>query len=90
MTLDENNICLIREMDSNEQILQWIKKNFDHIFLNELNNRCTDENVWPQKRIYKMFSEWFDIEINSMIIDLEDFPVTKEYINLNKKSNLLN
>ncbi len=78
MTLDENNIYLIREMDSNEQILQWIKKNFDLIFLNELNNWYTDENVWPQKRNYKMFAEWFDIEIHSMIIDLEDFPVTKE------------
>jgi hypothetical protein len=78
MTLDENNIYLIREMDSNEQILQWIKKNFDHIFLNELNNWYTDENVWPQKRTYKIFAEWFDIEINSMIVDLEDFPVTKE------------
>ena len=26
---EENNIYLIREMDSNDQIRNWIKKNFD-------------------------------------------------------------
>ncbi|HSH52090.1 MAG TPA: hypothetical protein VK982_10255, partial [Bacteroidales bacterium] len=74
---EENNIYLIKEMDSNEHVLNWVKVNFDQIFVNELNNWYTDEKAWPQKRTYKMFSEWFDIEINSMIVDLEDFPVTK-------------
>jgi|SRR4030042_1678407 hypothetical protein len=74
---DDNNIYLIKEMENNEAILKWIKKNYENIFMNELNDWCTDEEMWPKNRTYKMFSEWFDIEICSMILDLEDFPVTK-------------
>jgi len=47
---DENNIYLIREMDSNDSILKWIKKNFEDLFSNELNDWCTDEERWPKNR----------------------------------------
>ena len=75
---DENNIYLVKEMDSNEEVLQWIKRNYEMIFVNELNDWYTDEDKWPQKRTYKMFSEWFEAEICSMILDLEDYEITKE------------
>jgi hypothetical protein len=75
---DENNIYLIREMDSNDLTMKWIKKNFEDIFSNELNDWCTDEKAWPKKRDFKMFSDWFEIEISSMILDLEDDPITKD------------
>lgn len=73
----ENNIYLIKEMDSNEHVLKWIKQNFDKIFVNELNDWCTDEDFWPEHRDYRTFQKWFDIEICSMILDIEDKPVTK-------------
>ena len=74
---DENNIYLLREMDNNQKTRNWIKHNFDKIFSNELNDWCMDETEWPQKRTFKMFSEWFDIEVNSMVLDLEESPITK-------------
>lgn len=75
---DENNIYLIQEMDSNEEINRWIRLNFDMIFANELNDWYSDEDKWPKNRTYKMFSEWFEIEIHSMILDLEKYEITKE------------
>jgi hypothetical protein len=54
-----------------------IKKNYDDLFANELNDWCTDEDTWPQNRNYKLFVDWFDIEIYSMLLDLEDTPVKK-------------
>ena len=75
---DENNIYLIREMDSNEHILRWIKRNFEMIFVNELNDWYANEAKWPESRTYKMFSEWFDVEICSMILDMEEYGLTKE------------
>jgi hypothetical protein len=75
---EENNIYLIREMDNNQQIADWIRKNFDKIFQNELNDWCTDETTWPSKRTYKMFTEWFEIEISSMVLDLEDYEIEKD------------
>lgn len=75
---EENNIYLIREMDGSPSIKRWIKANFDNLFENELNDWYTDEKVWPQNRTYKLFQEWFDVEIHCMILDLEEFPVTKD------------
>lgn len=75
---DEYNVYLVQEMDSNEDVLRWIQFNFEMIFANELNDWYSNEDKWPTKRIYKMFSEWFDVEINSMILDLEEYEITKE------------
>jgi len=75
---DENNIYLVREMENNEEVLKWVKKHFELIFDNELNDWCTDEDKWPQTRTYKIFSEWFEIEIFSMVLDLEEDPIIKE------------
>jgi hypothetical protein len=75
---EEANIYLIRERDSNEEIERWISRNFDLLFQNELNDWHTDENDWPQKRTYKLFKEWFDFEIHSMVLDLEETEITKD------------
>ena len=75
---DENSIYLIEEMMNNELVLNWIKRNFEMIFVNELNDWCTDEDKWPKRRTYKMFSDWFKVEISSMILDLEEYDITKE------------
>lgn len=74
----EGNIYLIREMDSNEAIEKWLKRNFDQIFQNELNDWHTLETDWPQKRTFKMFQDWFAHEIHSMVLDLEDTDITKD------------
>jgi hypothetical protein len=76
--VNESTVYLIKEKDSNEAIEKWLKKNFDNIFQNELNNWHTDEKDWVQKRTYKLFTEWFDIEIHSMILDLEETAITKD------------
>jgi len=74
----ECNIYLIHEMESNQAIAMWLKTNFEDIFDNELNDWCTDEDTWPPNRGSKMFSEWFDVEFHSMLLDLEDDPVLKD------------
>mgnify|MGYP006306222653 CR=1 FL=1 len=74
----ENNIYLVHEMDSNEEILVWIKANYEMIFINELNDWYTGEDKWPANRTFKMFSDWFEIEICSMVLDLEENEITKE------------
>ncbi len=75
---DEATVYLIKEKDSNEEIEKWLQKNFDNIFQNELNNWHTDEKDWVEKRTYKLFTEWFDVEIHSMILDLEETAITKD------------
>ncbi len=68
----ESNVYLVKEKDSKEATERWLKKNFDKIFENELNDWHTDEKDWPQERDFKLFKEWFEYEIHSMILDLEE------------------
>jgi hypothetical protein len=76
--INEGTVYLIKEKDSNLAIEKWLKKNFDNIFQNELNSWHTSEEDWPDKRTYKQFTEWFDVEIHSMILDLEETAITKD------------
>ncbi|HNX21889.1 MAG TPA: hypothetical protein PKG88_05935 [Bacteroidales bacterium] len=74
----EGNIYLIKEKDSNEAIENWLKRNYDKIFQNELNDWYTNEIKWPQQRTFKMFKEWFDYKIISMVLDMEETEISKD------------
>lgn len=55
----------------------WIKKKFDTLFQYELEAWHTNKKEWPQRRNYKMFREWFKVDISKMIFDMEKEPVSK-------------
>jgi len=75
--VDEANIYLV---DNNiDDIEKWLRKKFDKFFTMELDDWHTDKKDWPQKRSYKMFKQWFNIDISTMIYDMENKPVYKEY-----------
>lgn len=76
--LDEMNVTntyLISE--DIEDIDSWLKKKYDKLFTAELESWHTNKKEWPQKRNYKMFKEWFQIDKSTMVYDLECSPVSK-------------
>ena len=72
---NEVNIYLVSEEIDDVEV--WLKKKFDTFFMMELNDWHTNKKEWPQRRNYKMFKQWFNIEISTMIYDLEKKPVFK-------------
>ena len=60
-----------------EDVEVWLKKKFDRIFEFELESWHFNKKEWPQKRNYKMFKEWFQIDISPMVYDFETKPVLK-------------
>jgi hypothetical protein len=60
-----------------EDIESWLAKKFDKLFTIELESWHTNKKEWPQKRNYKMFKEWFQIDISMMIYDFEKNPIKK-------------
>lgn len=74
----DNNNYLVREMDSNEEAVRWLRKNFKFIFANELHDWNTDDENWPSNRNWKLFKDWFKFEISSMIMDTLDDAIAKE------------
>ena len=60
-----------------EDVDVWLKKKFDKIFSFELEFWHLNKKEWPQKRNYKMFQEWFQVDVSTMIYDFEKMPVFK-------------
>jgi hypothetical protein len=63
-------VYLIPEVTDEPHAEELIRDCFAMIFENELNGWIIDETAWPANRTYEMFRQWFDIEIDSMVIDL--------------------
>lgn len=60
-----------------ENVEAWLRKKFDKIFTFELESWHLNKKEWPQKRNYKMFKEWFQVDVSTMVYDLERKPVSK-------------
>jgi hypothetical protein len=71
----EVNTYLISE--DVEDVETWLKKKYDKLFMLELEAWSTNKKEWPQKRNFKMFKQWFQIDLSTMVYDLENEPVYK-------------
>jgi hypothetical protein len=74
----DNVTYLIPEFFGPVESLAYVKKKFALIFENALMGWYTDKKLWPKKRNWKIFQEWFEIEINSEVIDLVNEEIWKE------------
>ncbi|NCO64582.1 MAG: hypothetical protein GW839_08195 [Flavobacteriales bacterium] len=73
--VEESNIYLVN--DEIDDLEKWLQKKFDKFFMMELDEWHTNKKEWPQKRNYKMFKQWFHVDISTMIYDLEKRRVLK-------------
>ncbi len=73
--IDEANVYLVDDDIGDLEV--WLRKKFDKFFKLELEEWVTDKKEWPQKRNYKMFKQWFQIDISSMVYDMEKRPIFK-------------
>ena len=73
----EGHVYLIPEHDTPKALEEILKELYEEIFVLELNSFCTDQGEWP-KLNYKMFREWFDIEVHSMVFDPDEDEIEKE------------
>jgi hypothetical protein len=48
-----------------------VRPHFKAIFEEELNSWHRRESGWPARRTYEAFLEWFDVEVHSMVLDLQ-------------------
>jgi len=73
----ESAVYMVKSQLSRADAEKWLKRHFSKIFDNELIGRHTDEDDWPQKRTYKVFKQWFDIELHEQVVDIEDGLIEK-------------
>ena len=75
--MNEPDVYLLPYFDDPEELEIWMSKNFDPIFVDQMNNWYIDEKLWSQKRTYKTFKEWFDFSLYTSIWDTLDKPISK-------------
>lgn len=67
---DSKHVYLIPAYDDTDKYEKFVKKHYIEIFEHELSGWYTDPQMWPQDRTWKVFKEWFDYEIQTMIYDM--------------------
>jgi hypothetical protein len=75
--LKESDVYLLPDYEKISQMQNWLNRNFDSIFIDQLSNWYTDETLWPQNRTMKMFNEWFEYSLYTMILDTQKGRIKK-------------
>jgi hypothetical protein len=72
---EDATVILTPEMDTNDEALGWLKSFKSKLFETELESWCTDRSTWPEKRTARLFDQWFDLEVHSMVFDAVGEPI---------------
>ncbi len=71
----EQTVYLVEEIYDDDHLEDILKQIYSTIFEQELQGWYLDESLWPKKRTFSMFKEWFTIEYHTCIQDLMDAPL---------------
>jgi hypothetical protein len=69
---------LIPEFAHKDDEEAFLKEIYAAIFEMELDAWYRDDTLWPRKRDYQTFRDWFDVEIHSTVIDVLEEEITRE------------
>ena len=75
---DHLTVFLGPEMDTVGEIHRFVDKHFDYFFEAWLEGWSTDPAQWPPRRTRRMFHEWFNVRIHTMVEDTVDAPLEVE------------
>lgn len=76
----DNTLYLIStEVGEEPELLErWLKVNFKALFERELVGWYTDPDLWPKRKTRKLFNEWFDVQLCSVIEDTVGTPIYED------------
>jgi len=74
---DEPAVYLIPEPPAHDNY-KYVNKNWAELFEMQLEGWYLDPDAWPTNRTKKMFDEWFDIKVSSLVLDLGDGPIERD------------
>ena len=69
---EERTVYLVDDKvgDDRQSLERWLRKNYGELFELELEGWYTDPVLWPRDRSLKVFRQWFDVELHTVLIDL--------------------
>ena len=66
---DSKRVYLIPAFEENKKYDRYLRKHAKEIFEDELMGWYTEPAWWPHDRSFKVFKEWYDYEIHTMVLD---------------------
>lgn len=66
----ESTIYLIPECDTSDEVDEVLRELCDEIFEEQLAGWYSDQSMWPRDRSLAAFSQWFDYQHHSILVDL--------------------
>ena len=75
----EPTIYLIPECDTSEDVADVLRELCEDIFREQLAGWYKDATTWPKDRSFDVFCLWFDCQHHSMVVDLGDEPLIREF-----------
>jgi hypothetical protein len=67
---EEPRAYLIPEIFDPDELEMYLERSWILIFEMLLSDWTSDQTLWPKKRTFKMFRDWFEIQCSSMVYDL--------------------
>lgn len=62
-------VLMVPEINEQEDGIAYIDDIADKVFEMELASWAPEEKLWPKSRNLKVFWEWFDVEIHTVLMD---------------------
>lgn len=79
LRLEQNAFLVPDDLDGQQDAEKWVQRRWQMFFEGFLAEWYTVESWWPQKRTFKMFKDWFDVQYHSMVWDMAaKEPITYE------------
>ena len=75
--MDDPDVYLLPDFEDTDQMEIWLKKNFDVIFRDQMNHWYTEEDLWIEKRTFKLFNQWFVYSMHTMVWDTLNRPILR-------------
>lgn len=69
---EDSSAYLLPEIESDRDVDRILKTYFKRICEHKLEGWCLDEKTWPKINELKIFKQWFEVSLHSMVIDLTD------------------
>ena len=67
----QTSVYLVAQDPAGHEESAPVKRYYKTILEHELEAWCIDESVWPPNRDLKTFFEWFEVQAESVVWDLE-------------------
>ncbi|MGI6611727.1 MAG: VacJ [Limnochordia bacterium] len=75
---EQVSVYLVAEDPEGSEESAPVTDYFSRIFEYELEGWDEDRRLWPKKRSFALFQQWFDVRAQSIVTDLERAPLTWE------------